>query len=464
MIQQFATNLKENLPTLLNEVKPTWRLLFVAFIPALLLALGAFFSFAFVLIPLVLFAIGYYCWYDWGKTTNEAGFTFFRIHHTKMAIGTFYTVELHVQNLTTTSIDLEVIDALPARFDLKSRRNGRSRTFQAHLRAGQNHIFYYQVRPTHRGDYIFEDITIRWVSRLGFFSREATVKVPSQVKVYPNLLRIRQENKTLKLGQRIEIGIRNARNIGGTGEFEQLREYLPDDDYRRISWRATARYGKPITMEYTPERSQNIILTIDISRKMMTRPLGVARTTRLDLIINSVLFFSYVALARGDRVGILTFSNDVQKFIAPRSGSGHLSVLIEALYNVRAQPTDPDYAKALRYLHAQRQRRSLILMLTDPNKDDAIHTLVPYLSSFYPNHLPMCVTLSDPNVVSASQRQPYSLDTLYQRAVAEQILDERRYWRNLLEQRGVMTMEVPAYHLTSAVINKYLEIKDKARI
>ena len=455
----------EKLLPFLTEVKPTIRLLFIALIPALLLALGSFFAFAYLLIPFSIFFVGYLCWADWRKTSNEAGFTFFREHHAKMAIGTFYTVELHVQNLTINPVDLEIEDATPPRFERKSsRRNGRVQSLQAHIPPSHNHIFRYQIRPTYRGDYALHEIKIRWISHYGLFNRSATIELPTRIKVYPNLLKIRQETKLLKPGQRIETGIRTARNIGGTGEFEQLREYLPDDDYRRISWQATARYGKPITMEYTPERSQNILLTIDISRKMMTRPLGVARTTRLDLIINAVLFFSYVALARGDRVGILTFSNKVQKFVAPRSGTTQLSVIIEALYNVRAQPVDPDYAQALRYLHAQRQRRSLILLLTDPHKDDAIHTLVPYLSSFYPHHLPMCVTLSDPNVISAAQRQPYSLDSVYQRAVAEQIMDERRYWRNLLEQRGVMTMEVPAYHLTSAVINKYLEIKDKARI
>ncbi len=449
----------------LREIKPTWRLLFVILIPALLLALGAFLPLLMLLIPIVVLAIVYYGWRDWQQTTDVSGFTFERDHHAKMTLSTYYQVQLRVHNNTDTPLDLELVDPIPPRFDLKrQKRNGRFSTFTATIQPQQSQIFTYQIRPTYRGDHIFGDVQVRWLSVLGLFSRQATISVPSTIKVYPNLLKIRQENKALKPGQLIESGLRSTRRIGGSGEFEQLREYLPDDDYRRISWKATARYGKPITMEFTPERSQNIILTIDISRKMMTRPLGAARTTRLDLIINSVLFFSYVALARGDRVGILIFSNEVQKFIAPRSGSGQLAVILEALYNVRAQPVDPDYAKALRYLHAQRQRRSLILLLTDPHKDDAIHTLVPYLSSFYPHHLPMCVTLSDPNIVSAAQRQPYSLDTIYQRAVAEQILDERRYWRNLLEQRGVMTLEVPAYHLTSAVLNKYLEIKDKARI
>ncbi len=451
----------------LDDVKPTWRLLLALLVPVLLLAVSAFLSAFLWLIPLALLGIGYFLWRDWQQTMDENGFSLYREHREKMSIGVYYPITLTVHNSTLHVVDMEVEDSPPRRFDVRKRsRNGRSpRTqFHATILPEQSQAFTYHIRPTYRGDHPFGQVRIRWVSVFGFFSRERFVEVPTQIKVYPNLLKIRQENKNLKPGQRIESGARAARHIGGSGEFEQLRDYLPDDDYRRISWRATARHGKPITMEFTPERSQNIILTVDISRKMMTRPLGVMRTTRLDLIINAVLFFSYVALARGDRVGVMTFGSKVEKYVPPRSGQGQLAVIIEALYNARAQPVDPGYAQALSYLHAQRQRRSLILLLTDPHKDEVIETLVPYLSAFYPHHLPLCVTLSDPNIIGAAKRAPYSLDTIYQRAVAEQILDERRYWRNLLEQRGVMTLDVPAYHLTAAVLNKYLEIKDKARI
>jgi uncharacterized protein (DUF58 family) len=137
---------------------------------------------------------------------------------------------------------------------------------------------------------------------------------------------------------------------------------------------------------------------------------------------------------------------------------------LEALYNIEPDMSDPNYAKALQYLQSQRQRRSLIVLLTDPTQEEAIETLVPHLGAFYPHHLPLCVTLSDPAVLSAAQRAPYSLDAIQERALAEEILDERLMWRQLLEQRGVMTLDVPAYHLTAALLNKYLEIKAQTRI
>jgi uncharacterized protein (DUF58 family) len=286
----------------------------------------------------------------------------------------------------------------------------------------------------------------------------------SKAKVYPNLLEIRLYDQLARQGRMDAAGLRPLRHAGEGGEFEQLRDYLPDDDYRRISWTATARHGKPITVDYSPERSQNIMVVVDTGRRMMSRPLGEARTTRLDLIINAVLMFSYVAIARSDRVGLLTFDSQVHRYLPPRGGMGQFYQLVEALHDVEGQPVEPNYQQALRYLQAQRQNRSLVMLLTDPTGQDAAQELVGQLGAFYPRHLPMCVVLSDPAVLDAAQRQPYSTDAIYQRAVAEQILDERQLWLNRLHQRGVHTLDVPAHHLTAAVVNKYLEMKAGARL
>jgi uncharacterized protein (DUF58 family) len=194
------------------------------------------------------------------------------------------------------------------------------------------------------------------------------------------------------------------------------------------------------------------------------RPLGVARTTRLDLIINAVLLFSYIAISRGDRFGLMTFDEKVHRYLPPRSGMGQFYFVVESLYDVEARLVDPDYGRALQYLHTQRQNRSLIVLLTDPTGQEAADKLVPQLGAFYPRHLPLCVTLSDPVVLDTARRPPYNTDAIYQRAMAEQVLDERQLWLNRLQQQGVMTLDVPAYEVTASLINKYLEMKDKARI
>lgn len=457
-------SLLTSLQTIIKTYKPTWRTLFLSLLLIFCLAISGYYPLFLISIPLLLAAFILILNFDLRRTPQAAGFALERHHSNQFTLGQPHPIEIVVENLTDQAIDVEVWDVVPATFTILHTAHGRFPQWLTRLKPYGGVKFTYSVRPTRRGDHEFGQLTLRWTSVLGLFMRQATYPIQTSVKVYPNLLQIQQYEQLARRGRQIQMGLRLSNLFGSGNEFEQLREYVPDDDYRRISWKATARQGKPITIDYSPERSQNIILTIDVSRQMRTRPLGMARTTRLDLIINAVLLFSYVALKQGDRVGIITFAKQVVKYVPPRSGSGQLMYLLEALYNIEPEPSEPNYANALRYLQTQRQRRSLIVLLTDPSREEAIEILVPHLGAFYPHHLPLCVTLSDPNVISAAQRAPYSMMAIQERALAEEILDERQMWRSLLEQRGVMTMDIPAYHLTAALLNKYLEIKGQTRI
>lgn len=444
------------------EYKPTWRSLFLLLLALLCLGLSYFWAWLLVGVVLVTAVSLFLLRADIRQTPGAAGFTLVRQHNSQMTLSQPSPVLVTLENLTGQVVDVEVWDAVPLWVTALNVR--RSPHWPATLKPHGRAEFPYQVRPIKRGDHTFGNLTLRWTSVWGLFMRQAVCPAPTQVKVYPNLLQIRQYEQLARHGRQIQIGLRQSKQFGSGSEFEQLREYVPDDDYRRISWKATARHGKPITMDYSPERSQNIVLLVDVGRRMGTRPLGMARTTRLDLVINAVLMFSYVALKRGDRVGMLTFSGQIEQYIPPRAGGSQLIFLVEGLYNVQPQASDPDYGRALHYLQTQRQRRSLIVLLTDPTRQEAVELLAPQLGAFYPHHLPLCITLSDPNVLAAAQRPPYSLEAIQARALAEQLLDERLLWRSLLEKRGVMTMDIPAYHLTAGLLNKYLELKEKTRL
>lgn len=444
--------------------RPTWRALFLLLLALLCLGLTYYWPWMLAGLLAVTAVTILALRADFQRTPDPASFTLVREHSRQMTLTQPVPVTIWVDNLTAQMMDIEVIEAVPRFFTILNPSHGRAVPWQAVLKPHGRAQFTYQLRPTRRGDHAFGDLTLRWTSAWGLFLRQATYAQATAVKVYPNLLQIRQYEQLARHGRQMQIGLRQSRQFGSGSEFEQLRDYVPDDDYRRISWKATARQGKPITMEYSPERSQNIVLLIDVGRRMGTRPLGMARTTRLDLIINAVLLFSHVALKRGDRVGMLTFAAQVHKYVPPRSGSAQLMFLMAGLYNVQPHAADPNYAHAFYYLQNQRQRRSLIVLLTDPSRQEAIETLAPHLGAFYPHHLPLCVTLSDPNTLAAAQRPPYSLEAIQERALAEHILDERLLWRRLLERRGVMTMDIPAYHLTAGLLNKYLELKGQTRL
>jgi uncharacterized protein (DUF58 family) len=446
-------------PTWWRDFLPTPRLLLLALVPLLPLALSALLAAVWVAaVALFLGGLGL-LWLDWQHTVGPADLAVTRTHPRRLALRESNRIEILIENHADHALFLQVRDEVPASFKvarphlLSGRVNGR----------GQLRLVY-EVRPTRRGEHPFGHINLRWSSRWGLFIRQAAYPAASGAKVYPDLLKIRQYEQLARRGQLLHPGLRTLRRAGEGGEFEQLRDYMPDDDYRRISWKATARHGKPITMDFTPERSQNIVLLLDMGQQMLTQPLGVARTTRLDLVLNAVLMFSYVALRRGDRVGLLLFDSQLHRYLPPQAGMAQFYTVVEALYDAQARPVEPDYGQALRYLQARRHNRALILLLTDPTSQEAAHGLVNQLGAFYPRHLPMCITLNDPTVLEMGQRRPYTVDLVYQRAVAEQIMDERQLWLDRLHQRGVLTLDVPAHRLTAALINKYLELKERGQL
>lgn len=316
----------------------------------------------------------------------------------------------------------------------------------------------YSVHPLQRGDYEFGDYTMRWLGPLRLFVRQRRIAATAPVKVYPNLLNVRRYDLLLRRNRLQELGLRNTRMFGQGTEFELLRDYVADDDFRRIDWKATARRHRPVTRQYQTERSQMIMVVIDIGR-MMQSP--VENMAKLDYVINSALFLSYVATGMGDKVGLMTFADDVGQFLSPKQGRAQFYRILEQLYAVAAQPVEPDYRRALAYLGAKQRRRALTVIFTDLSGGITMQDLTISVTQLARRSLPLVVMISDPDVVAATRQRPVDSIGVYQQAAATQLLDERRLMFDRLQRNGVHTLDVPANQLSPAVINRYLQLKGK---
>ncbi|MEP7198501.1 MAG: DUF58 domain-containing protein, partial [Chloroflexota bacterium] len=295
--------------------------------------------------------------------------------------------------------------------------------------------FRYHVRPPRRGDYRFGDLNMRWWGVLGLIVRQARFKAAADVKVYPNLLDIRKYELLVRKGQLTEMGLRQTRMLGSGTEFERLREYQLDDDFRRIDFKAMARRGKPITREFEAERSQHIIAMLDVGR-LMRSPVG--DLAKVDYAVNAVLMLSYVAALRGDKVGLIAFADQVTHYLAPKSGKGQFYRMLASLYAIESQPVEADYAKAFAYLGAKHKKRSLIVIFSDLASGLAAKQVVAQVAPLWPRHLPLLVAISDPSVVELAHVAPTDSPRVYQRAVAEQLINERALIMETLRQRGVL--------------------------
>lgn len=326
---------------------------------------------------------------------------------------------------------------------------------------GQMATLEYNATPPRRGDYRFGDLFLRWESVLGLLRRQHKYPAAAPVKVYPNLVDVRKYDLLVRHNRLWELGLRSTRIFGSGAEFERLRDYTPDDEYRRINWKATARRGKPITMEYETERSQNLYCLLDVGR-MMRSPVG--EVAKMDYAINAVLLLAYVAGQKGDRIGLLTFADRVETYVTPNSGKAQFHRLLEQLYAVEGQPVEPDYDAAFSYFAARQHKRGLVLVFTDLTGSITTESLIAQMTRMRQRHLPLLVTLGDPTVQRMARQPIADSATLYQRTMAEQLLTERQLTLDRLRQRGVQTLDVPADELSVAVINRYLDLKARMMI
>jgi uncharacterized protein (DUF58 family) len=378
-----------------------------------------------------------------------------RVNDRKLSLGAENLVTLLVTNASLRALRFSLRDEYPDAFPSDAQ------FISGVLPAGDVYEARYHLRPLKRGDYRFGDVVLRYRSLLGTLVRQARYPAAAAVQVYPNVLELRRYDLLARKGLLYEQGLRPARVYGHGSEFERLREYSPDDEFRHINWKATARRGKPISAEFETERSQHVICLIDTGR-LMAPPMG--EIAKLDYVINTALLLSYVATLKGDHVGLLTFADQVGTFMAPQRGRAQFQRMIEALYNVQAEAVEADHAAALSYLERRVRRRALVVLFTDLATPDAAQPLIAHMARLGRRHLPVCVTISDPNVSAALGMHTTDSRAAYTRAVAEQLRDERQAILDTLSRSGVIPVDVPADKLTISVVNTYLRLKAAGRL
>jgi len=416
------------------------------------LALG-FIADAFVLVAVaVVLAALLLALIDAYSTPRPSQVPIARVADPQLSIGVGNRIALRVGNPFARPLRAVVVDAVPPSFDVDRR------LMSVAVAPQQQMDVEYVTRPRHRGSFAFGDVQLRVRGPLDLVEKQGRVATSAPANVYPDLHEIRRYEVTMRRGLAYDAGQRRARIPGAGTIFERLREYTPDDDPRSISWAATARRGRPITVEYETERQQRIQILLDAGR-MMSSTLG--GLTKLDHAVNTALMLSYVAIARGDEVGLLGFADTVRGYAVPRRGRRQFLRLTEELRKIEVTTTEPDYRAAFEFLRARSGRRSLVVLFTDLVDDEASRALVAAVTRLAGHNLVLCCLLGDPQLVEVATRVPSSTTQLFERVVAEEVRDARARAIAVMRRRGVHTIDVPAERLTVATIQRYLELKKR---
>ena len=331
--------------------------------------------------------------------------------------------------------------------------------FDLSVRAEGTKELEYFLTPSERGSDYFRGSFVRLRCPLGLVERQ--VKLPSEqpVRIYPNVLALREFELLKQQGRLREIGIRRSRMRGLGTEFESLRDYSEGDDYRKIDWKATARRDKLIVRQFEQERNQAVIIVIDVGRGMLSEVDGVRK---LDHALDSCLMLTHAAAMAGDFVGLLVYSDMVKRYIPPKKGRNQIGLIIEALHDLVAEPVESDPKAAFSYLSARWKRRALLVTFTDCEHQDKAQELTRSLGPLVRRHLVLIARVSDPKLKDALQAPLDQVQAMYLRSAAALLAQDRREAGVALSTANIHSLEAEPQDLASALVNFYFLVKEKS--
>jgi uncharacterized protein (DUF58 family) len=384
---------------------------------------------------------------------GRGGYTVRRTTPDPFSLGEPEEVSILIRNRAAAGLRARIADHAPAGLQPAPREiDGR---FDPN---GTLRVAYTTYSPK-RGAYEFGPVDLRVWRDGGWWLRQVRLPAAEEVAVFPNVVAIKRIQLSLRRGLRAMAGMRRARPPGASTAFAGLRDYVRGDDVRRVSWTATARRDRPVVIEVEAERGQQVIVALDCGR-LMTAPAG--DLDKLDHAVNAALMLAWVAQAYGDRVGLMTFDDRVTSFLKPERGATQLRRITEALYAVRPEYVEPDFGHAMTHLALRVGRRSMIVMLTDVQDPEASRELVAHALRLAGRHLVLVVAMSDPAVLRARDDPIVSTDRAYEWAAAEEFVASRRQSFELLRRGGVLGLDVVAGQLSPALVERYLELKERA--
>jgi uncharacterized protein (DUF58 family) len=313
------------------------------------------------------------------------------------------------------------------------------------------------LAPRRRGRHAVPRPALRVEGPLGLGRSFQRALADEEVLVYPDLPAARRLARAVRESRFRESTGRMRGRLGLGTEFESIRDYLPDDDIRRVNWQATARLGRPMSNQYRVEQDRDVICVVDGGR-LMAAPLG--DRTRLDAALDAVAAVASVADEVDDRCGVVLFDREVRRVVAPRRRGAR--AVIAATFDAEPVAVDSDYELA--FLHVADAKRAWVLVLTDLLEEAAARPLLEAVPVLARRHAVAVASTSDPDLDAIVDRAPERAKDVYTMAVALDVLEARAQVVRRLRHTGAQVIEAPPQSLGAACVRAYLRAKLRARL
>ena len=182
--------------------------------------------------------------------------------------------------------------------------------------------------------------------------------IPSEIINKVRLVEI----KTRKLVNNLFGGEYHSAFKGSGMEFAEVREYVPGDDIRSIDWNVTARTGKPYVKKYDEERELSVIIIVDVSASSF---FGTGNSLKTDVMVELSSIISFSAIKNNDKVGLLLFSDKIEKYIPPSKGKKHVLRVIRELIYHQSSYNRTNINIPLEHIQKVIKRKSILFLLSD---------------------------------------------------------------------------------------------------
>ena len=178
-------------------------------------------------------------------------------------------------------------------------------------------------------------------------------------------------------------------------EFDEVREYVPGDDVRTIDWNVTARTGRPHVKRFVEERELTVMLLVDLSSSVR---FGTIKQLKSEAIVEICALLALSAIQNNDKVGLVIFTDTVERYVPPKKGTTHVLRVIRELLHHEAQRARTDIAGALEYLLRVAKRRCVAFLVSDFLADQELFERPLKLAG--KKHDLIAITVTDPREIS----------------------------------------------------------------
>ncbi len=366
------------------------------------------------------------------------------------SLGNRQPVELTIDNTSRHALQLHVADDAAQGLAIEPA------VHRLRILPGKRTIVAQAFVPHRRGAFELEHVYAHLFSRWQLWLKQHAYDCRGPLHVYPDIKQIGEYALLARTNRLSQIGVRRTRRPGQDNNFERLRDYQSDDNYKHIDWRASARRQKLTVKQFQTDQSQRVIFLLDCGR-MMTNE--YQQLSLLDYALNSVLMLSYVALAQGDSVGMLCFSDRIHAYVPPAGGKRHMNRLLHAGFDQFPHLVHSRFDEAFLYLSTHCRRRSLVVLITNVIDQVNASQIESYMGNLVGRHVPLLVLARDHRIFEAADNPASDAKAMYRTAAASQLLTWRDQVIRGMKARGGLALDVFPEQMTTPLVNQYLEIK-----